>query len=179
MAGYKALEHQGILPKWPGSGYLFKYSVPPTNKSDKDKSAWKTPMFYILDSNVQNPLNCTNTFKRIAAFFCKNCPSANGLLGIDRHLGNSYFIIKLFDYFTFLLFGYILFILYVLNSTLMNSDYHYKTNSACQVFAAFNYANHLANLCLSLSMKLQEPRNDAVLGGFNNVKNENHTNYIV
>ena len=64
-ANYGALQNQGILPEWSGPGYLYKYAVPPTNRSSIDKSNWKTACIFILDSPNPNPLNCSNTFRRI------------------------------------------------------------------------------------------------------------------
>jgi hypothetical protein len=83
---YKELEAQGILPPWPGPGYLFRTVCAPAHRSDTDKKAYKTPMIYLLDEDTCNPLNCTDIFRRIAATFCYNCPSTNGGISSCCHI---------------------------------------------------------------------------------------------
>ena len=47
----------------------------------------KLPTIFILDSDLPNPLNCSDKLRRIGAMFCKNCPSLNGGISACRHLG--------------------------------------------------------------------------------------------
>jgi hypothetical protein len=90
---YKELEAQGILPPWPGPGYLFRTVCAPAHRSDTDRNAYKTPMIYLLDEDTCNPLNCTDVFRRIAATFCYNCPSTNGGISSCCHI--AFFVMVL------------------------------------------------------------------------------------
>ena len=83
---YLELEAAGCLPKWPGSGYLFRIVCFPSNKSNNVKRNLKCPTVFVLDDENINPLNCTDKFKRVAAQFCLNCPSLNGCLSSCCHL---------------------------------------------------------------------------------------------
>ena len=85
--GYRELNARGILPDWPGPGYLLRMDCFPTNRSDAVASNHKLPTIFILDSDLPNPLNCTDKLRRIGAMFCKNCPSLNGGISACRHLG--------------------------------------------------------------------------------------------
>ena len=84
--GYQELVDDDVLPPWPGPGYLFRIVCAPAMRSDTDKSAYKKPTLYLLDSDVVNPLNCTDKFKRIAGLHCYNCPSTAGTVGSCCHL---------------------------------------------------------------------------------------------
>lgn len=83
---YEELVQDGILPPWPGPGYIFRIVCAPAHRSDTDKSAYKTPMVYVLDEDITNPLNCSDVFKRIGATFCFNCPSTNGGISSCCHV---------------------------------------------------------------------------------------------
>ena len=69
-----------------GKGTLFQVTCMPSNKSDKVKKNQKIPVIYLLDDPNVNPLHCTDVFKGVAAFFCYNCPSMNGIIGTCQHL---------------------------------------------------------------------------------------------
>ena len=84
--GYQGLVDEGILPIWPGTGYLFKIVCAPAMRSDTDKKAYKTPILYLLDSPEVNPLNCSDVFKRIGGIYCFNCPSTTGGIGSCCHM---------------------------------------------------------------------------------------------
>lgn len=83
---YLELEAEGILPPWPGPGYVFRAVCAPAHRSDTDRSAYKTPMVFVLDDDSSNPLNCTDVYKRVGCLFCYNCPSTNGSISSCCHL---------------------------------------------------------------------------------------------
>ena len=53
---------------------------------DKAKFNQKFPVVFLLDSELVNPLNCSDKMKRYAAFRCYNCPSVNGNIGCCCHI---------------------------------------------------------------------------------------------
>ena len=84
---YLEKERAGILPHWPGPGMVVQLVCFPSNRSNNVRSNWKWPTIFVLDSSRPNPLNCSDIFQRIGAFFCVNCPSVNGGIGGCCHIG--------------------------------------------------------------------------------------------
>ena len=83
---FKELQMEGIFKEWPGPGYVFRTTCAPAHRSDTNRSAFKTPTIFLLDSESPNLLNCTDVYKRIGAMYCVNCPSLNGTISSCCHL---------------------------------------------------------------------------------------------
>ena len=83
---FAELKAEGVFNEWPGPGFVFKMTCAPAHRSDKDKSAYKTPHIFLLDSADPNILNCSDTYKQVASVFCKNCPSTNGSISSCCHI---------------------------------------------------------------------------------------------
>ncbi len=83
---FTELIDEGIFQEWPGPGFIFKMTCAPAHKSDTDRSAYKTPHIFLLDSADPNLLNCSDVYKQVASVFCKNCPSTNGSISSCCHI---------------------------------------------------------------------------------------------
>ena len=83
---FTELVDEGLFEEWPGPGFIFKMTCAPAHRSDTDRSAYKTPHIFLLDSADPNLLNCSDVYKQVASVFCKNCPSTNGSISSCCHI---------------------------------------------------------------------------------------------
>ena len=83
---FAELKAEGLFDEWPGPGYVFKMTCAPAHRSDTDRSAYKTPHLFLLDSGNPNILHCTDVYKQVASVFCKNCPATNGSISSCCHI---------------------------------------------------------------------------------------------
>ena len=83
---YQELQDDGIFKEWPGPGYVFRTTCAPAHRSDTDRTAYKTPTVFLLDSDIPNLLHCSDVYKKIASMYCYHCPSLNGSISSCCHL---------------------------------------------------------------------------------------------